>query len=256
MDLYLPFDKDKIDLLYNYSDDLMHIHRQLAKALQQNQLPVGVKVIEVEAAIKCLFDEDLLDTAGVLSKKEARSKYAVKHFEEVSGIIRSAHHRVIRLFHECWGVLPSTELDDYRLMGVVPLSLSQEFIEEACASSEAQKHPVPAAAVTCLNFQTHHSEPNGHMKHAVYTESFEAFVQHTRRWFRRGYVTFSQETQRPVLEEKAPYGTKHGPYGVFLCEGNVLGFANEFNLEGTSWAGKIAWYTLNEMQAMYAEGSQ
>jgi len=230
----------------------MYIHRQLAKALRDNDCLLGVKIVETEAAIKALFDEDLLDTGITLTAKEERSKYAVKYAKEYNDVLVSAHQRVVTLFHECWGVLPSTDLDDYRSIGCVPLSLSEDFIAEALASTEAQANPVPANVIKVDNYQTHASAPGGNKKIAVYVEGRDAFFANVRSWFRSPHVWYDEGNAR--LVETPPAETSVSETGVFAYDGNIYGFAvSDFDLEGTTWAGYIEWYTVEEMQEMYAK---
>lgn len=247
------FDATDLQDLYNFTDDLMHIHRQLAKVLQDSDCPLGVKIVETEAGIKTLFDEDLLDTGLVLTAKEERSKYAVKYAKEYNDTLVSAHHRVITLFYECWGVLPSTELDDYRSLGCVPLSLSEEFIAEALASTEAQVNPVPANVVRVDHYQTHASAAGGNKKLAVYVEGLDDFFKQVRAWYRSAHVEWD-DNDNPRIREIAPTKTPFSETGVFVHDGKVYGFAaSDFGLEGTRWAGYIEWYTIPEMQEMYAK---
>lgn len=251
----LHFDPTDLQSLYNYSDDLMHIHRQLAQVLQANDCPLGVKIVETEAAIKTLFDEDLLDTGITLTVKEERSKYAVKYAKEYNEMLVSAHNRVITLFHECWGVLPSTDLDDYRNIGCVPLSLSEDFIAEALASTDAQANPVPANVIRVDRYQTHTSVAGGNKKIAVYVEELKSFFSHVRSWYRRRHVEW--DADNPRIVETPPARTAFGETGVFAYEGKVYGFArSDFDLEGTTWAGHIEWYSVEEMQEMYAKAQR
>ncbi|MEC8307231.1 MAG: hypothetical protein VXZ72_05245 [Chlamydiota bacterium] len=252
----LHFDPTDLQCLYNYTDDLMHIHRQLAKVLQDNDCPLGVKIVETEAAIKALFDEDLLDTGITLTAKEERSKYAVKYAKEYNDVLVSAHQRVVTLFHECWGVLPSTDLDDYRSIGVIPLSLSEDFIAEALASTEAQANPVPSNVIKMDRYQTHASVPGGNKKIAVFVEELDTYFAQVRSWFRSTHVEWDKDDS-PKLVEVPPVHTSFAERGIFAYNGKVYGFAvSEFELEGTSWAGYIEWYSVEEMQEMYAKAQQ
>lgn len=247
----LHFDRNNLDLLFNYTDDLLVIHRQLTLHLKRTNRPCGVLVLKTDVAMQTLFAQDLLETETHLGKAAKRSKYAVKYVDRINSTFLSAHHAVIKAFYDCWGVLPSRELDDYRLMGSKCLTLSTDFIAEAMASDVAQKEAIPHALTETETYLEHEAMA-GHDLHAVYVGSWDNFVAVAIEGYGYWYTVLDEEGERQ-LDIVPPKWGKHHPEGCFQIGREVFCFAEALALEGAGWGPELKWLSLGEMEALYAQ---
>ena len=118
-----PVDMSDSNAVYIYTDDLLTIHDQLVTiAAQRQKLNSSAEVLcaRVRQAFREYFGGNLLEAWNEGKAEEPEAQ-----------LIIAAHNRVITLFHSLWGVLPSRELDDYRVTSVEPYSLSEDFLDEA-----------------------------------------------------------------------------------------------------------------------------
>lgn len=130
-----PIDMNNTDAVFLYTDDLRHVHRMLVKAATQRDVakgPVRELLVRGSQIIEEYFDAELLESYYALQIGELDP--SDKH-------VHDAHVRVIEVFFAMWGCLPSSALDDYRLLGTEPVSLSKDFIDEAiCGLSFVTRH--------------------------------------------------------------------------------------------------------------------
>jgi hypothetical protein len=246
MSYELHFDSNDVEKLYNYTDDLMTIHWQLTKVLQDRELSVGVQVLMTEVAIRTLFKCDLLETPTHLSAKEKMSKYAVKYVGEINEIYRDAHLKAIKEFHRCWGVLPNSALDDYRSVGVKPLSLSVDFIEEALANPTAIDTPIDVPLITSV-YQLHQAEP-GSNKKPFYVRTATEYVQDRVYWLLSHLPEGAIEVE--YRGNECAFRVNEASKDAFVYEDKLHIPMGDRSIE---WIGSIQWFTDEEITSMYDE---
>jgi hypothetical protein len=243
----LHFNPEDIEKLYNYTDDLLIIHRQLVAYMLDNDMPVGVQVLKTDVAMRTLFRCDVLETPMHLSAKEGKSKYAVKYTEHINEIYRDAHLLAIKEFHSCWGVLPNTALDDYRSVGITPLSLSQDFIEEAMASNVVSVEPINVTLFT-ERYQVHQAVA-GSDKQPVYVRTAEQFARDRAYWLLSQLPAGGIEIEYSANEYT--FHVNESSKDAFVYEGKLYVPVGSHTIEGTGWADSIEWYTQAELDEMY-----
>lgn len=240
----LHFDYKDVERLYNYTDDLLTIHRQLTACLLDRDLPVGPQVLKTDVAMRTLFNIDVLETEMYLRPKERKSKYALQYAEYVNDIYRTAHLQVIKEFHDCWAVLPNMELDDYRLLSVTPLSLSEDFIAEAMASTKAQAEGLTNIKCVVIpdKYQTHQADA-GQEKKAVYVCTAQEFLKDRSYWF--SDVRVERQGADFILHGASP--------NAFMFQNKVYVTVddNGMFMQGTGWVDSIEWCTKDQILEMY-----
>ena len=243
----LHFNSNDIERLYNYTDDLLIIHRQLVGYMIDHELPVGVQVLKTDVAMRTLFRCDVLETPMHLSAKENKSKYAVKYAGHIDEIYKEAHHLAIKEFHRCWGVLPNTALDDYRSVGITPLSLSQDFIEEAMASDAVSREPINVT-LTTEQYQVHQAAA-GSGKQPVYARTAEQFARDRDYWLLSQLPAGDIEIEYDA--DEYTFHVNESSKDAFVYEGRLYVRVGSHTIEGTGWADSIEWYTQDELDEMY-----
>lgn len=243
----LHFDSNDLERLYNYTDDLLIIHRQLTAHMLDNDMPIGVQVFKTEVAMRTLFRADVLETPMHLSVKESKSQYAVKYSQHINEIYQDAHHLAIKEFHTCWGVLPNTALDDYRSVGVTPLSLSQDFIEEAMASDVVSREPINVT-LTTERYQVHQAVA-GSGKQPVYVRTAQQFARDRDFWLLSQLPAGDIEIEYD--DGEYTFHVNESSKDAFIYEGRLYVPVGGRTIEGTGWASSIEWYTQAELDEMY-----
>ena len=237
------------DDLFNYTDDLLVIHKQLTGYMLDNDTPIGAQVLIADTVMQTLFDEGLLELSIPLRPKEKKSKYAREYVDVINEAYHSAHRRVIKAFHDCWGVLPSKELDDYRGLGITPLSLSQDFIAEALASEKATMEPVKVT-LTTEQYQVHPAAV-GEDKKPVYVRTAEGFARDRAYWFLSNPDV--DGISADYVDGRFCFDVDRATSKSFVHDGKVYISVADTVLEGTGWVPCIEWYTDEELSELFEE---
>lgn len=218
-----------LDELYVYSDDLLTIHRQLTKACVDAGKKVGAPVLIADTKMRAMYDQTLLET--VSSEGMDDMQYAFAH-----EVYKDAHLYVINAFYDCWGVLPSRELDDYRNLSSQPMALSTAFIEEALAARGSDC----VNLVECLTIGYTTYEP------ARETVSVEPI-------FVASVEDYATEFPSRVVKDDNDVITLEEPSArEFIVDGKVYAYADDLNIVGSGWADYIQWLTDADMEDKYA----
>lgn len=154
--IYVPIETKDIEALFRYTDDLIYIHRELRGRLHPRSKPSKKESVDrLYHTFLVLRDElNFLDCSG-------------------EPMCRDAHNYVINAFHECWGVLPSRDLDDYRVWGCQPVSLSHDFLNE-CSSG----HWIVENTDASHYFKMWSHEPKDEEMLPYWVSSLSAFANH------------------------------------------------------------------------------
>lgn len=220
---------DDIDVLFVYSDDLLTIHRQLTKACADAGKKVGAPVLIAGTKMQAMYDQTLLETISAEGMDDAQ--YAFAH-----ELYKDAHLYVINAFYECWGVLPSKELDDYRSLASQPMALSTAFIEEALAARGSDCVDLAECLTT---------------GYATYEPARE--VVSVEPVFVASIADYATEFPSRVVQDDSGTLTLEEPSArEFAVEGKVYAYANDLNIVGPGWAEYIQWLTDAEMEKKYA----
>jgi hypothetical protein len=218
-----------LDELFVYSDDLLTIHRQLTKACVDAGKKVGAPVLIADTKMRAMYDQTLLETVSPEGMDDAQ--YAFAH-----EVYKDAHIYAINAFYDCWGVLPSSELDDYRNLSSQPMALSTAFIEEALAARG--KDCVDLAECLTTGYMTY--EP---AREVVSVEPiFVASIKDSATEF----------PSRVILDDNDALTLKEPSAREFVVDGKVYAYANDLNIVGPGWAEYIQWLTDADMEAKHA----
>ena len=235
-----PIDMTDANQVYQYTDDLVLIHDQLTTHFMRRQeLNSSAEILcaRVRQAFREYFDGNMLECW-----------HMGKSSEEANEFIIAAHTRVIELFHALWGVLPSRNLDDYRVLEVSSYSLSRDFIDEALfgITSSSEVSVWRALGNQKENVDTH--EGKGEYAHPIWVGPTSLLYQTFR-----GLVGSEDDEGNIRLDCLGPF---EGGINALHRGGWVIGETAYINAEildisGPGWSNVVG-YTTSEIKDLYA----
>lgn len=223
-----------------YVDDLLYIHKYLTRKVKErgildNAHHLDILVWRTETVLQEYFNADYLECWD-----EDKGDKEHSHYKE-------AHQRCVEIFHSLWGVLPSKEIDDYRVLKNMPVSLSSDFVEEAIFGLQ-QHEPSEYDFSLGVRPDTHTTSKN--------EPTYPFWVSSVRELYAEfgTEVGTKDDEGRIWLDCLGPL--KKLTHGVddlvgWVTGGEVYVYANHLPIEGPGWP--IKWFTENELSELYDE---
>jgi len=236
-----PVDMSDANMVFQYTDDLVRIHDQLVTyftAREKLNTAAETLCARVRQAFQEYFNGDLLECWHDAKSKEAEND-----------LIISAHTRVIILFHALWGVLPSRDLDDYRVLAVEAYSLSEDFLDEALCGIQATSdvHIIEALGMKRVKTDVHMSK--GEFTYPIWVGPIKLCYE-----LFEGQVGSMNDEGQIFLDCLGPFeGGRNAMHeGAWVIGNTVYVNAERLGIEGPGWKNVVG-MTKQEIEESYAK---